>query len=427
MKYLILLVALIPIFSNCQTVNDSNYSRRQLNNFYKYKTTFIGSYDGVSNDTIVNFFQSYGNRWTVSQCEFIKPCNFGSLRVSDYCSFVDSTIFRKKANFFYSNFDGFVMFGAHFMDTAEFGSSNFNQGVKFWDDRTFSSDFKGLVNFDFCTFSVFVSFERIKFEKKTSFYRAKFYATPNFEWTELPDSLDLSDLWLAEKLPDISFLHGSIRSLRNTTGKKCVLFAAGTDLSRIVLPSNLFTLGQSPYSSYDDIALQYEQIIKKCHEVGISDSEKGWTIDYKKFGNFHHYGIVGGWIINFLNEWFWNFGYNKERILFIWLPFCFLAFFIFNLINLKWIISKVYFDSELGKNFIGEHEKEFYLEKVTLDKSFKIKYAFFITSVIYFNLKINQEAINYQNTKGILYFYLLYATGTINVIFGIVGYIFKTT
>ncbi len=49
----------------------------------------------------------------------------------------------------------------------------------------------------------------------------------------------------------------------------------------------------------------------------MTDSEEGWSIEYKKVKNYHEYGLIGGFLINFINEWYWNFGFSRERILFV--------------------------------------------------------------------------------------------------------------
>ncbi len=78
------------------------------------------------------------------------------------------------------------------------------------------------------------------FEKKVEFHRAKFHTTPNFEYTVLPDTLDLSYMVLDKQLEDINLSHG-LRGTDIHHSGKCVLYVEGTDLSRLVLPSNIFT------------------------------------------------------------------------------------------------------------------------------------------------------------------------------------------
>jgi hypothetical protein len=90
------------------------------------------------------------------------------------------------------------------------------------------------------------------------------------------------------------------------------------------------------------------------------------------------------------------------------------TFWCLNFINIERLIKTTYYDENLGRNF----PKKIFLSSTLKPnlpfdtRTEKIAYSFLFTVVIYFGFKINHEAINYRNPRGMAYVYFMYVAGT---------------
>ncbi len=171
----------------------------------------------------------------------------------------------------------------------------------------------------------------------------------------------------------------------------------------------------------------YEAIIKTCKDAGMLESADGWDIEFQRFQNLHKYTFWGcsfwGSFINFLNDWWWGFGHEKWKILWIWLPLFFFIFVLYNSFRIEILYNKMYCDEELGSTFlrnIGRRKNHHNVYEPDFSKrKYRILYAIFYTAAIYFGFKLKHEAVNYMYTRGFLYLYLIYLFGAIHVAFGL--------
>ena len=429
---------------------------KQSSNFYieiknnsKYKTSY-GSYEPPKDS--LHFFD----------VTFVSEIDYRKTTFSSEIGF-QSSVFKKSIKFYETDFKKTVVFyTSYFMDNVAFSNCIFDKEVLFYglqfsnkqkrynigyeyaipegsSDSTFAysgmasanfqfSLFKNNVNFDQVRFGHEVNFQGAEFSGNVSFYQStfknnlnfshtNFIKTPDFKSTELPNTLDFREAFFSkntieEQNSKIDFRTAYLPE-NQQNANKCLILLEGTDITKFLLPYPFFALGFDTNSSFEDKASIYEGVIKNCKEAGMTESVQNWDIEYRKLQLNHDWPIFGKVIIIF-NEGWWNFGYEKWRILVLWLPFFFLCFLTWNFFHINSLWETMYKDKELGEVFRKRGipagpTKEFSWQRFS--------FSFFYTAVIYFGFKIRHEAVNYNNTLGLLYLYLMYAVGTIHMAF----------
>lgn len=397
-------------------------------------------------DTIIKSNDTYWGRHTVKGglyenlnfnqpidflgAEFKKNLKFSSVTFKEKISFNDAILNNTEFNdVAFLQSVGFN--GCSFKENIEFIGVNFYSTFKFTSilsmkKCSFLCTFHESVNFDNSVFYGNLFFGQTEFLKNASFVGAKFIGDVKFDLTQLPDTLNFAYLQLDSLKKDIDFRMCFIDSTKRSHGNKCVIILSKTDVSKLVLPSHLFTVDLGLYNNLledlgfknyemDELTRVYEQLIKKSRDLGLMSSSEGWDIEYQTRKNELQFGFSGK-VLNFINLYWWNFGYSKGRILWLWLPLLYIIFSTINYFNLDWMVNKVYFDDGFGKNY-----KLNYKRITTVYE--RIAYSLFYTAAIYFNFRLRHEAVNYMNLGGLLYLYVIYLTGILNVAFGVLSYI----
>lgn len=203
------------------------------------------------------------------------------------------------------------------------------------------------------------------------------------------------------------------------------------DGSKFLIPSDKF------YLTFNNIPINLQinfvrQLIESCKTAGMYDSVEEWDILNQQLTNVHENPRMG-FLKNFVNRWWWNFGYDQWYII-VWMGGFFCTFWLVTAINLGKIIETVYFDAELGKNFLKldpdseniTNAKKAQIQNDMLKQimDYRIAYSFFMTAVIFFGFKIRHEAVNYKNGGGMAYIYAIYLVGTFHVAYTI-GYLLR--
>ncbi|RYC70020.1 pentapeptide repeat-containing protein [Spirosoma sordidisoli] len=358
------------------------------------------------------------------------------------------TTFRRYVGFDYSYFESANFNYSTFAEPASF------QGVTFGEDTNFDgvaflgkADFSGALferisHLSDIYFNDEAKFSSTIFPQFTTFNSSTFAINPVFTNAQLPNELSFNDVQFTYKSPleinaKVDFTHTQIDSLRKRTGDpsaKCIISLRNTDVSRFILPYDYFKIAfdellplndsvlvalldsnkPKPVYTYEEKSSLYEALIKNCQEAGMTKSVQGWDIEYRKMQNEYKFGWLS-LFINYFNEWWWNFGYDRWRILVIWLPFFFLSFLTYNYWHIERLRSKMYQDSELGIHFKDQAGNS--PRPVFKNWRKRFSFVFFYTAVIYFGFKIRHESVNYNYTRGLLYLYLMYAIGTIHMAF----------
>lgn len=321
--------------------------------FYLSKCEFDSAFEiVVSNFNIVKFNQN-----TINKKMRIEECTFDSTTDIEYSYFDDefflnSSVFNSYASFF----------STHFNEEAYFDRITFNE----------------YVNFDFASFNSTLSFFACTFNKDVTFLN-----------TRLPRRLDLSFVKILDQEIDLSNV------IPREDGTKCLLLLEGIDINKIRLKYKDFKLdfNSKYYASNDQKSNLYESLLKRFQNLGYTDSYQELDIEYKYFKEYEN-GNLTSKIFYRIKQWWWDFGYHKEYIIY-WI---FIFVLIFTIINAKYIH---YLNDKVYTVFTNTEHK--LLKRLKIIS--RVKFAFYYTIFIFFGLKLNYKEIK---SFGWPFFYILF-------------------
>ena len=168
------------------------------------------------------------------------------------------------------------------------------------------------------------------------------------------------------------------------------------------------------FLSKKGIANIYENLLITQKE--FPEGYKKLDIEYKEY-KYLQKGLKGR-IYNFFDNQWWNYGYNKEKVIsntfILLLIFSLINWFLFEYLNQKvYKIEKVWNNySEQIKHLQTNGSKSWIRQKITI-----LPYSFYYTSLIFFGFKMNADKINYSNHIGLFYLVLLYAIVIVDLLF----------
>ena len=322
--------------------------------FYRFQFDSTSNFRRAKFDSITSFYSSvFVSNIDFSESKFYSQVNFygTQFRSSSDFSFAE---FHSKVDFINSEFRYDVTFeNTKFDSLADFGAVQFGSSTDFS-----NSDFKSSVNFGspLTGYSYVVGITR--FKHFADFSGARFNGDVGFGWTTLPESLDFRFVTHINK--EIDFTVASYFPL----GIKCRIALTGSDISKIKINYELFQLWFPQETSYEDKISTYEKLLKKFSDDGFLESYKLLDIEYRNFKNIADGNVA---LNRFLKYW-WNYGYNKEWVL--WWSLGFLFFFtLINSFFLNHLRSKVY---EVKFAFYDENDFEKASDKFRLKNSARL-------------------------------------------------------
>jgi len=355
----------------------------------------------VFNDTaIFKGLAARGSKTLFNACQFDKVLNMSQM---DYKNEV--VIYRsvfKQALDLSVGYAG----GGEFRNNISITGSAFFGGIKLSNTSFFSS---------FSLSSSSFECDSVELDK-TYFENA-----PDFTFVQFPALLKIKDLKTSHWTKVLDLQTCLVDERR---AKKCVIKIdyskdfdpASLDPSKLIIPFDKFQI-QFPNEFSPNRRLAFlKQLRDNSGSVGDEDSFRNWDIEYRKAYNEINYSTLGR-IKNFSQEYWWNFGYSEYLVIFPWMLILFVLFWFVNFRYLEWIINSVYYDSDLSKNFSKKNggdpnaTVEFKLNSIRE----KFSYSFFLTTNLFFGLKVKHEALNYKNFPGMLYIYFMYLLGTFHV------------
>lgn len=360
--------------------------------------------------------------------------NFFSALFHSKTSFTGTT-FYSFVDFSSANFDSSVdFFGAAFHFDSHFSNATFSSGVSFWRaafhskadfwKATFDSlayfketTFNSTANFSMATFESTADFSGASFGPSANFKAAKFQGNIWFFNATLPDSLDFRHVTDVAKEIDFTL------SYPPRGGDKCKIALFGADISKIKLSMELFELwfpadttirtGDHPDTiisniSYDKRVSVYEQVLKKLKDEGLMQSYEILDIEYRQL-KYRHKGGINWYVLNTFQYWWWNYGYNKERV-FLW---SIIFWLIFSFVN-----SRLY--CELNENVYSIT----FLDKIQNNELSKVKRVIYYllqvvtyTAIVFFGLKMDvakfKKGVIRQHPWLFAYLMIVYIVGIV--------------
>ena len=357
------------------------------------------------------FFEEclFTGRTLFNSIEFFDLVNFKAATFEKYATF-DESVFNKltffsniqvgnthknrlkKANLSKISFDRAI-----FKRNVHFNSSTISQATfeetKFIKTATFTNTiFKGNISFKGASFGGIAKFTKAIFKGKGKF---------NFRNVVLPDTLYFNNVDLSDYNGVIDFSQARLKK----QGKPCLIYLADTDVSKIRIQYTQFRLYFPPqYDTLPEKKLQvYKRLLARLKSDGLTASVKELDIETKKLQNINKGPAWFGQIQNIINELWWEFGYNRERILLSATAF----------LILFWLINFVFFYNMLHKTYEipkinGRHEISLNVNEISYYEnlpSLRIKNLYrFLLIIVFWTYLITFPIIGIYKFFALLYY-----------------------
>lgn len=178
------------------------------------------------------------------------------------------------------------------------------------------------------------------------------------------------------------------------------------DLSRLKFEYSNFIL--DPYGlSFQQIESRYNGLKEQYKKLGMTESYQLADIDLIKATNHHKGGLFV--IFDWINRSWWNYGYDKSKVI-VNSIYLFLGFLILNLIiGLKRLSNYAYTMPSYYdiSNTIGEQKN------IIRKAAYRFIYTFMYTSLVFWGINLDKKELRYKNVRYLCYILLQYLAGII--------------
>ena len=226
---------------------------------------------------------------------------------------------------------------------------------------------------------------------------------------------------------EIDFTESVLYSAKKAQGKKCRIALYGSDIKKIKINYELFELYfPAPDTSYEKKISVYEKLLQKFKDDGFIESYKNLDIEYREFKYLQNKDYFLNW---FHKNW-WNYGYNKEYVVY-WSLFLFGIFSLFNLLLFSKLQSSVYvinFDFFTKTDFDDMKTGFAHFSSLGFKKFIHLRFYWFIlvyifslvkrfllnpiiyTAILFFGIKVTFDNFKKLNI-GTLWVLLIFTSG----------------
>ena len=261
-----------------------------------------------------------------------------------------------------------------------------------------------------CKFSKEAIFQYAQFSKVADFTYTRFSEIADFWDTTLPDTLIF---YRTESVKEIDLSNTILDSAKVVQGRKCKIDLRNASIENFHLTYDNFQIlkPDSVLSKqhFQELNSVYEKLLKNFKERGYTSSYESLDKEYKAFlftQNPYHGTFTHGLniVLNGVNKLWYDYGYAK------WYIFVYIIGFVvlFSLIN--WFLFphllKAYNIKTITKHLPYQYinPKNMFTRKV-------FKLSFFYTCLVFFGLKMDTSALNFDKGKAVLYLFFVYAAG----------------
>ena len=280
----------------------------------------------------VRFLGPYLGNWTTYRGEAV----FSRVRFERESQFM-RVLFDSTAQFKSSSFGRLAFFyGSIFRHGVSFNDTRFDTTCHFsfgqFDRRaTFHrADFDTITRFNNAVFLDGAEFLNANFDSLLDFSNAKIRGRLDFSGAYLPMHLDLSGMEELEGTVDL------MRVRPSKSKGECMVNLLNTDVSKVLLDYSNFKLMFPKETGFDDKVRVYEDLLEQFKARQMDDSYKKLDIEFTQF----KYREKRENTANFLQQMWWNYGYDKNRI-FIWILRILLFFTVINTFFIRRLLSAI--------------------------------------------------------------------------------------
>ncbi|WP_299244130.1 pentapeptide repeat-containing protein [uncultured Aquimarina sp.] len=416
----ILIILLFPLIVLSQNVNADLIQsklkfKNQIDTILSIDGKTFNKYVGTSGNVIVeeNFSLKnsiFRDRFKFRRTKFKKGFDFSDNVYNDkfYMATVKS---YHPCSLHLSTFDTIMTLDSSVL--IDFNLSNsYHKGLSYIrQDSIYNGNFEHSifykdVDFTLTKFSGITNFQNTEFKEKVIFLNNSFYDKIIFTNSSFNNELLLDDC----SLPDSLFFDGikniktpidfSYVNTEKTKNGYCNVILSGTDISKLKLSYSQFRLFFNETDRIETKKIIYERLLAVQKDNGFVEGYKILDKEYKSYKNNTDHPTFGKFY-DFLDSFWWDYGYDKNRI-FIW---SFLLYLIFVLINTWLLYRKILFEKVLDSKK---------LHKLLSKKSYPtIVISLFVTGYLFFGLKFEVENLKYKNLTLTFYLFFIYITGLI--------------
>ena len=304
----------------------------------------------------------------------------------------------------------------YFSEIADFRDVQFSETADFWNAKFsekayfFNAQFSEKADFIGTQFSEKADFSNAKFSEKADFNGAQFSETADFSFAKLPDTLIFHNTKAAKEI-DLS--NTILDSAKAAQGHKCKIDLRNASIENFHLTYDNFQILKPNYvpskRHFQELNVVYQKLLKNFKERGYTSSYESLDKEYKAFlftqnpyhGTFTHGLNV---VLNGVNKLWYDYGYAK------WYIFVYIIGFlvVFSLIN--WFLFPHLLKAYNIKS-ITKHLPYQYINRKNMFTRKVFKLSFFYTCLVFFGLKMDTSALNFDKGKAVLYLFFVYAAG----------------
>ena len=425
------------VFKDTADFQDSKFEKRVLfdSTIFKKFALFVGtkfksyvSYKNAVFDSIMSFTfmpdiegsvifnnSHFKQEFFIGDATNFKEKVFFNMAVFKGSVHIEGNVFYDETHFEEAHVQSEAYFNNTFKSTSNFNKTSFDSLVSF--DRTVfdstvtfnSTKFLDNTSFEGVIFNGEVSFDSTIFSKSLSFKKARFDQKVTFNKVILPDTIYFSDLQQITK--DVIFTFPTLRSGQ----RSCVIDLYGTDINKFEFDYTYFQLLYNSSLPKNHIINLYERVLKMQKDRGFLEGYEKADKEYQHLIlTYETYGLEYIWcsFISKARWWWWDYGYEKGRILIISIIFL-LIFTSVNTIFFQKMNESVYDIEAIYARWKKNQEPssttlkddKFHISKHTIYASF------FYTWFIFLGLR------DFESWIGVLYLLFQYGLGLICVAF----------
>jgi len=288
----------------------------------------------------------------------------------------------------------------HFKNAAYFSGAKFNSLADFR-----GTTFDSMVNFERARFNSEVNFFEATFNSLADFSEVIFNESPSFYNTIIPDTL------LFQK---VQLNNGSILDLNTIVLKagrqKCIIDLREFPIDKIKLRWDNFNLyyplgKRSHQFNYQEIRGVYNDLLKRFSDLGYTASYEECDKEFREFQYKYDPGYKAGigFLLNFIDNFWWGYGYDLWRIalnsLIILLIFTVINYFQFKQLNEDvYKITRVY-DAYQNKSGL------------------KFTYVLIYTSLIFFGISLKIDNFYFARLGSAIWLLFQFVVGLLCLAF----------
>lgn len=241
-------------------------------------------------------------------------------------------------------------------------------------------------------------FESVKFIEKIDFSSIILSKGVSFINCTLPDTLLFNNITHLKWVIDLTEFK------KESEEKICLINLTKTNIDNIRIRYDNFKLLFDNDLPYEEKTYVYEKLLHRFQQNGFNQSYKNLDIEYQEFKYLHRpqSKIIKSYsvIVNFIDKNWWNYGYNKEKIIVNTL-----------LLMLLFMVINLFFFKELNENVY--EIRNIYKASNVANNRWKFMYTLYYTVLIFFGIKMNIDNLKFQKKGGVIYIFIQYSIGIV--------------